>query len=112
MFSKVLAFGLAALALVHAAPPSQVPMVSCSVNIGTSVGTPKPFNTFGVIEPGIYYIDNVASKTWVRSSYQEGRPVYVSYLWGEPDISLWKVEPVGGSDEYRISTYPGGSSAS
>jgi hypothetical protein len=35
MFSKVLAFGLAALTLVHAAPSLQAPILSCSVNLGT-----------------------------------------------------------------------------
>ncbi|KAF8190209.1 hypothetical protein K438DRAFT_1763228 [Mycena galopus ATCC 62051] len=62
MFSKILAFGLGALALVNAAPAVfsfQTPMLSCSVNVlGTSQAVVKSFDKFP--GPGKYKISNKA----------------------------------------------------
>jgi hypothetical protein len=52
MFSKVLAFGLVALTLVRAAP------------------------SIGALVSGTYEITNVGSRTQIRSSEFEGRPIF------------------------------------
>ncbi|KAJ6477203.1 hypothetical protein DFH09DRAFT_1216111 [Mycena vulgaris] len=102
MFSKILAFGLAALTLVRAAPSFQVPVASRSVNLGTSVGATE-VNTLGVIKPGIYSVINDATNTVLRD-YQQNDPIFVSYTREFPgDFGLWQVTPAAdGSNEYRI----------
>ncbi|KAJ7785234.1 hypothetical protein DFH07DRAFT_763832 [Mycena maculata] len=55
MFSETLTFGLAALALVHAAPSFQTHVDSCNVNIELSVA---PAHSFGPLQRGTYKISN------------------------------------------------------
>ncbi|KAJ6556832.1 hypothetical protein DFH09DRAFT_550685 [Mycena vulgaris] len=100
MFSKVLALGLAAFSLVHAAA-LQTPMVSCGVSFGEST-RPTKFKAFARIEPGRYKIFNVATETQLRN-YQNGPPIFVSYT-REPSgpFGEWDVQPARGSDEYTI----------
>ncbi|KAF7364098.1 hypothetical protein MSAN_01068800 [Mycena sanguinolenta] len=100
MFSKVLAFGLGALALVRAAPvfSFQTPMLSCSVNVDASVAPV----TSNAIEPGVYKIYNEAFGPAQLRSYTLNTPIYVSYTREEPGpFGLWNVISVG-SNEYKI----------
>ncbi|KAF7364105.1 hypothetical protein MSAN_01069500 [Mycena sanguinolenta] len=100
MFSKVLAFGLGALAIVRAAPAFsfQTPMLSCSVNLDASVAPV----TSNAIEPGQYKIYNEAFGDYLLRSYGVGQPILVSY--SSEDLGpyeMWNVIPVG-TNEYKI----------
>ncbi|KAJ6497348.1 hypothetical protein C8R45DRAFT_1093742 [Mycena sanguinolenta] len=103
MFSKLLAFGLGALAVVGAVPAvlSQKPLLSCSVNFETSVA---PVESFAAIEPGEYMIYNEAfGKNPVRA-YTPNFPAFVS-LEDPGAFGIWWVEPSGypGSNEYTMT---------
>ncbi|KAJ7436153.1 hypothetical protein B0H11DRAFT_2256529 [Mycena galericulata] len=89
-FSKVLAFGLIALSSVRATPFMQTPIVSCSVDFGTSVGLADGFNA---LDPGVYTIVNVAKNTPVRASVENGA-VFVprSGDWPGDPFEHWKLE--------------------
>ncbi|KAJ6501783.1 hypothetical protein DFH09DRAFT_1202571 [Mycena vulgaris] len=107
MFSKVLALGLAALTLVHAAPAQQVPVVSFSVDIKMSVDTPKfnEFNAFNGIEQGLYFITNVDSGAMLRS-LPDGPIIAIPSTGDNIDLFwMWQVERAGGSDEFKISNF-------
>ncbi|KAJ6615144.1 hypothetical protein B0H10DRAFT_87040 [Mycena sp. CBHHK59/15] len=92
MFSKILALGLCALALTHAAPSLQMSMVSCSVNVETSqaVGVQPD------ITPGYYQIYNAVPQLGLLRSYKAGEPIFVSATreWPGP-FGNWEVKKVG-----------------
>ncbi|KAF7350733.1 hypothetical protein MSAN_01634400 [Mycena sanguinolenta] len=106
MFSKVLAFGLGALAIVRAAPAFsfQMPMLSCSPNFDTSVAAVKA----NAIEPGRYLLYNEAwgdKQPSQLRGYAVGEPVFVAYSDLEPGVfGVWDVihSESEGSDEYRL----------
>ncbi|KAF7350854.1 hypothetical protein MSAN_01647500 [Mycena sanguinolenta] len=103
MFSKLLALGLGALAVVHAAPAFsfQTPLLSCSVNLDASIAPVKAFNA---IPSGNYRIYNEAFGQ---------RPLRVfgpdQAVWVGPEVpgdyAKWFIAPSGnpGSNEYIIS---------
>ncbi|KAJ7884130.1 hypothetical protein B0H14DRAFT_2564517 [Mycena olivaceomarginata] len=98
MFSKVLAFGLGAVALARAAS-LQTPMLMCNINLGTSAG---PVKSFSALDPGVYNIYNVASTTQLRS-YTRNQPIFISYTREFPGpFGEWKVDPAG-SDGFTIT---------
>ncbi|KAF8172257.1 hypothetical protein K438DRAFT_1981705 [Mycena galopus ATCC 62051] len=110
MFSKLLAFGLGALALVHAAPALafQTPLLSCSVNMfGTE--SAAAVKSLGDIPAGKYRIFNEEMKGPVRSLPSPNQTISFS---PESDPSSlfeqWMVEHrkgPGGADsnEYTIT---------
>ncbi|KAF7364104.1 hypothetical protein MSAN_01069400 [Mycena sanguinolenta] len=103
MFSKVLAFGLGALALVRAAPAFsfQTPMLSCNVNLDAAVAPV----TSNAIQPGQYKIYNEAFGYAQLRSYSLNEPIFVSYTREEPGpFGMWNVIQTGspGSNEYKI----------
>ncbi|KAF7341558.1 hypothetical protein MSAN_02052600 [Mycena sanguinolenta] len=92
MFSKVLAFGLGALALVSAAPASpSFFQLSCSTNFATSVAPAKSFD----IEPGNYIIYNVANGAQLRS-YTPEQPIFVTLTRDWPGDFAIRMEKTGG----------------
>ncbi|KAJ7704826.1 hypothetical protein B0H17DRAFT_1126465 [Mycena rosella] len=101
MFSKALTFGLAALALVRAAPASQV-AISCNVDFGASVETAK-FNIIDGIQDGIYRIYNAAEGAQLRSNDEPGFPVLVTPTEDRVGpYALWEVASVGGPQAFKI----------
>ncbi|KAF7357257.1 hypothetical protein MSAN_01320900 [Mycena sanguinolenta] len=105
MFSKVLAFGLGALALVRAAPAFsfQTPMLSCDINLPTTVGTAQSFDA---LEPGTYSIYNEAFGQNQLRSYRTGDAIYVSRTLEFPGpFGMWRVETSGNpaANEYTIT---------
>ncbi|KAF7346695.1 hypothetical protein MSAN_01807300 [Mycena sanguinolenta] len=103
MFSKLLAFGLGALAVVRAAPSLsfQTQYLSCSVNLDGSVATVKSFDA---LEPGKYTI-------WNDGLHPPG-PLYAyspdSLLMAGPasvSPTIWSITPSGnpGSNQYTIT---------
>ncbi|KAF7357247.1 hypothetical protein MSAN_01319700 [Mycena sanguinolenta] len=105
MFSKVLTFGLGALALVRAAPAFsfQTPMLSCNVNLATTVGTAQSFD--GPV-PGTYIIYNEAFGQDQLRSYQRGDEIFVSRTREFPGpFGEWRVETSGdpAANEYTIT---------
>ncbi|KAJ7512987.1 hypothetical protein B0H11DRAFT_15328 [Mycena galericulata] len=102
MFSKVLALGLGALALVRAAPSFQMPMISCRVNVQTSVAAAD--NSFDVLPPGTYSISNNAFEGVQLRSYGKDEPIFVSLTREFPGpFGLWRVEQSGNGNEYKIT---------
>ncbi|KAJ7324026.1 hypothetical protein DFH08DRAFT_817498 [Mycena albidolilacea] len=98
MFSKVLAFGLGAVALARAAS-LQTPMLVCNMNLVTSAG---PGKSSSALNPGVYNIYNVASTTQLRS-YSNDQPIFVSYTREFPGpFGEWKVDPAD-SDGFTIT---------
>ncbi|KAF8190214.1 hypothetical protein K438DRAFT_1971089 [Mycena galopus ATCC 62051] len=96
MFSKILAFGLGALALVNAAPAVfsfQTPMLSCSVNmLGTSQAAVKSFDEFP--GPGRYKISNTAFPDSQLVARQMAQPVTLSSPGQGPGpIGMWDILP-------------------
>ncbi|KAF7350788.1 hypothetical protein MSAN_01640300 [Mycena sanguinolenta] len=106
MFSKVLAFGLGALAIVRAAPAFsfQTPMLLCDANFATSVSPTKSFST---IEPGVYRIYNEAYGLHDQlRSYRVDDPIFVARTREEPGpFGIWRVETSGNPDanEYTLT---------
>ncbi|KAF8164185.1 hypothetical protein K438DRAFT_1984883 [Mycena galopus ATCC 62051] len=106
MFSKILAFGLGALALVNAAPAVfsfQTPMLSCSVNmLGTSQAAVKSFDYFG--GPGKYKIYNKAFPGLQLVALNWGQPVMLSSPSEDPSLlGVWEFKRfTDGSDGYSI----------
>ncbi|KAF8164187.1 hypothetical protein K438DRAFT_1941965 [Mycena galopus ATCC 62051] len=115
MFSKILAFGLGALALVNAAPADfsfQTPMLSCSVNmLGTSQAAVKSFDSF---PPGKYKIFNKAfpDSQIVAHPWDEevtlstpGKPVTLSPPGLDPGpVGVWRIRYLLGEHKpYEIS---------
>ncbi|KAJ7887927.1 hypothetical protein B0H13DRAFT_1888682 [Mycena leptocephala] len=95
MFSKIFAFGLAALSFVGAAPATgfQAPMaMSCSINV-LSVSDSAVAHS---LEPGFYHIRDFMG-TQLRS-YEHDDPVFVS---------LTKEYP-GPFGEWKVATAPDG----
>ncbi|KAJ6497306.1 hypothetical protein C8R45DRAFT_1093701 [Mycena sanguinolenta] len=94
MFSKALAFGLGALALVRAAPALSVHnhMISCNTNFPTPVAPVKSFDT---IEPGRYAIYNEAMSAQLRA-YVFDEQIFVSLTreWAG-DFAVWDIQPRG-----------------
>ncbi|KAJ7493646.1 hypothetical protein FB451DRAFT_1490889 [Mycena latifolia] len=82
MFSQMLALGLAAVALANAAPSVQTAMISCSVDAGAPVGTPKFTMLSGPIAPGIYNIWTAELPNMLRSGHYLNEATFVS---GNPD---------------------------
>ncbi|KAF7357246.1 hypothetical protein MSAN_01319600 [Mycena sanguinolenta] len=102
MFSKVLAFGLGALALVRAAPAFsfQTPMLSCNINLPTTA------QSFDGLEPGTYTIYNEAFGQNQLRSYRTNDAIYVSRTLEFPGpFGMWKVETSGdpAANEYTIT---------
>ncbi|KAF8186082.1 hypothetical protein K438DRAFT_1973457 [Mycena galopus ATCC 62051] len=102
MFSKVLAFGLGALALARAAS-LQTPVLVCNLNLVTSAGSGK---SSSALDPGMYNIYNVASTTQLRS-YSNDQPIFVSYTREFPGpFGEWRVDPgPAGSDGFTITNH-------
>ncbi|KAJ7785262.1 hypothetical protein DFH07DRAFT_1054608 [Mycena maculata] len=101
MFSKVLTFGLAALALVHAAPSFQMPMLSCNVNFETSVA---PAHALDKLPNGTYNIYNAAWGSAQLRSYSTDQPIFVSLTLEWPgDFGRWKVQELDDSSLYNIT---------
>ncbi|KAF8190211.1 hypothetical protein K438DRAFT_1971088 [Mycena galopus ATCC 62051] len=97
MFSKILAFGLGALALVNAAPAVfsfQTPMLSCSVNmLGTSQAAVKSFDEFSVARR--YKISNKAFPDLQLIARQSGGPVTLPSPGEDPgSLGMWEILPV------------------
>ncbi|KAJ6493253.1 hypothetical protein C8R45DRAFT_1212654 [Mycena sanguinolenta] len=95
MFSKVLAFGLSALALVRAAPE-----LTCSSH-ATSVGH---FKSFGAVNPGLYKIYNAALGAELRS-FALAEQLYVTLTsdW-VGDYAVWDIQRhEGNAYEFTIS---------
>ncbi|KAF8190205.1 hypothetical protein K438DRAFT_1763224 [Mycena galopus ATCC 62051] len=104
MFSKILAFGLGALALVNAAPAVfsfQTPMLSCSVNMLDTAAV-KSFDEFP--GPGRYKISNTAFPDSQLVARQWAQPVTLSYPGEDPGPSgVWDIlPPQDGSAGYVI----------
>ncbi|KAJ7485725.1 hypothetical protein FB451DRAFT_64047 [Mycena latifolia] len=100
MFSKILALGLAALTLVHAAPSMEALKVSCSVDLSTSVRTPT-FTKFGAIEPGNYFIVNVKTGT-ALINHGIGPIVVSDSPKSAGNLGKWRVELAESSSAYKI----------
>ncbi|KAF7346688.1 hypothetical protein MSAN_01806600 [Mycena sanguinolenta] len=103
MFSKLLAFGLGALAVVRAAPAFsfQTQQLSCSVNLDVSVA---PVHSFNALEPGQYRIWNEAFTSGPLYATHPNSPVLLSP--GNPGpTTIWSIAPSGnpGSNEYTIT---------
>ncbi|KAF8188878.1 hypothetical protein K438DRAFT_2145910, partial [Mycena galopus ATCC 62051] len=104
MFSKILAFGLSALAVVNAAPVAfsfQNPMLSCSVNmLGTAAV--KSFDEFP--GAGLFKVSNKAFPDLRLVAGKWGKPVKLSDPGEVPDsLGVWHIQPVNdGSAEYAI----------
>ncbi|KAJ6497297.1 hypothetical protein C8R45DRAFT_1093692 [Mycena sanguinolenta] len=105
MFSKILAFGLGALAIVRAAPASsiQMPVLSCSINLDTSASA----KSFDPILPGKYLIYNEAHEgEFQLNTYTPVEPIFVMRTREFPGpYGIWEVAPSGkwGSNEYTIT---------
>ncbi|KAJ6497296.1 hypothetical protein C8R45DRAFT_1093691 [Mycena sanguinolenta] len=104
MFSKVLAFGLGALALVHAAPAVSLktPVLSCNVNFR---GIVAPVEPLPQIELGNYKIFNDELPSAQLSTFQLDEPIFVSTTFNSPGpYGLWTIVPTGesGSNQYMI----------
>ncbi|KAJ6585778.1 hypothetical protein B0H19DRAFT_1368966 [Mycena capillaripes] len=94
MFSNLLTLGLAALAVVRAAPATglQSPMaISCNINIpAAGAFTQTKAASF---EPGTYNIINVATSTMLRN-YGMDTPAFVAYTREFPGpFAEWVVKP-------------------
>ncbi|KAJ7738831.1 hypothetical protein DFH07DRAFT_965927 [Mycena maculata] len=102
MFSKIITFGLETLALVHAAPSFQVPMVSCNVNIGAS-GTLA--HLLPDIPSGNYHVYNEAWGSAQLRSHSTTEPIFVSLTRESVGpFGMWKIEPQDDTNEkYAIS---------
>ncbi|KAJ7487958.1 hypothetical protein FB451DRAFT_1226015 [Mycena latifolia] len=100
-FLKVFAGGLAALALVRAAPP----VISCSLHFGTPVSTEVALR--GILEEGVYKIVNIAKRTpLLGGNYSQ--PIFAAPSGSRGDfgdLGRWKLEhAVGrGPNTYTIS---------
>ncbi|KAJ6562066.1 hypothetical protein B0H19DRAFT_1259675 [Mycena capillaripes] len=104
-FSKVLAFGLAALSSVRATPFMQIPIVSCSVDFGTPAA---PTNTLAGLDPGVYTIVNAATNIPVFASVENGGVFMTEGKWPEP-FGLWKLEKAENRGGFTISNVALGS---
>ncbi|KAJ6545148.1 hypothetical protein B0H19DRAFT_1266622 [Mycena capillaripes] len=106
MFSKLMAFGAMALALVNPAPnsPSQNPLstVSCNMNPNANVAPVlNQVQSTGKIESGLYRIFNSALKLDGSQRYSalrsEGanKPIVVFRGESSAPYTVWRVEAIG-----------------